>query len=207
MVENQRSPVAPKVSLDDQEVRERVLAAAAALFYAHGITAVGIDDIRAASGIPLKRLYQCFRSKEQLVEAYLTRRDQQWLADLERCVDRYADPGQRVLAVFTFLAEWFTAPGFRGCAFINAFGELADGSGPATQLTRLHKRRLRRYLAQLTEQAGAAHPARLAAQLLILMDGAIVSAATGANARAAADARAAAAVLLDAGQRARPSPV
>jgi AcrR family transcriptional regulator len=186
--------------VDDREVRERLLRAAADLFYRHGVAAVGMDDIRAASGVPLKRLYQSFSSKDRLVEAYLSRRDEQWLAALAQRVERVRDPRQRVLAAFSFLAEWFATPGFRGCAFINAFGELGgrDGrAGQAASIARLHKKRLRRYLAGLAADAGAAAPGALGAQLLILMDGAIVSAATGANARAAADARAAARALLD----------
>ena len=183
--------------VDDQEVRERLLRAAAELFYSHGIAAVGMDDIRTASGIPLKRLYRCFPSKDRLVETYLSRRDEQWLAALAQRVGRARDPRQRVLAAFSFLAEWFATPDFRGCAFINAFGELGGRAGPVTSIAQLHKKRLRRYLTGLAADAGAAAPSVLGAQLLILMDGAIVSAATGANAGAAADARAAALALLD----------
>jgi AcrR family transcriptional regulator len=182
--------------MNDEEARERLLMAAGQLFYSRGIHAVGMDDIRDAAGLPLKRIYQYFPSKDQLAEAYLTRRDEHWLTALALRVDRRRDPRQRVLAVFAFLGDWFATPDFRGCAFINAFGELGSSSVTAAQITRRHKQRLRRYLAGLAADAGAARPAPLAAQLLMLMDGAIVSAATGTNPRAAADARAAAGTLL-----------
>jgi uncharacterized protein len=65
-------------------------------------------------------------------------------------VDRHADPRQRVLAVFGFLAEWFAEPGFRGCAFINAFGELSSESRIVSRLTLDHKARLLRYLTGLS---------------------------------------------------------
>jgi AcrR family transcriptional regulator len=174
-----------------------VLAAAGQLFYARGVTAVGMDDIRDSSGVPLKRLYQCFPSKDLLVEAYLGRRDEQWMAALARCVGRYRDPRTRLLAPFTFLGEWFASAGFRGCAFINAFGELGGSSERVTGLVRQHKQGLRRYLTGLAAEAGARRPSALAAQLLVLMEGAIVVAATGTSARAAADARSAARALLD----------
>ncbi len=182
--------------MEEQEAHERVLAAAGHLFYARGIQAVGMDDIRAESGVSLKRLYQCFPSKDQLVGAYLARRDEQWLAALSARVGRARQPRQRVLAVFAFLEEWFAEPGFRGCAFINAAGELGSVSGTVAEITRLHKRKLRRYLAALAADAGAADPSALAAGLLLLMDGAIVAAATGAFPRPAAHARAAARGLL-----------
>ena len=184
--------------MDDQEVRERLLTAAGRLYYARGIQTVGMDDIRAESGVPLKRLYQCFPSKDRLVEAYLIRRDEQWLAALAAREERSRQPRQRVLAVFSFLAEWFAEPGFRGCAFINAAAELGGVSARVAGISRQHKRKLRRYLAGLAASAGAADPAALAAELLLLMDGAIVAATTGATAQPAAHARAAARRLLDA---------
>src|ERR1039457_5082714 len=134
--------------MNDLQTRDHLLATAAGLFYERGIQAVSIDEIRTASGTSLRRLYQCYPSKEHLVEAYLERRDRIWQASLESYVDRYADPGQRVLAVFGFLAEWFAEPGFRGCAFINAFGEMSSGSravrrpppGPTAHTTRVFSR-------------------------------------------------------------------
>lgn len=182
----------------ERQARERVLAAAADLFYARGVAAVGMDEIRQSAGVPLRRLYQCFPSKDDLVRAYLVRRDEQWLAALQRRCERGRDPRRRLLAAFSFLQEWFDAPDFRGCAFINAFGELGGQSSAVTAITRQHKRRLRRYLAGLAAEAGAASPAELANQLLMLMDGAIVAAAAGVSTRAAADARAAARRLLEA---------
>jgi AcrR family transcriptional regulator len=182
--------------MNDLQTRDHLLATAAGLFYERGIQAVSIDEIRTASGTSLRRLYQCYPSKEHLVEAYLEQRDRIWQASLESYVDRHADPGQRVLAVFGFLAEWFAEPGFRGCAFINAFGELSSGSRTVSRLTRDHKARLLRYLTGLAVAAGATAPQVLAGQLLILVDGAIVSAATGANLHAAAHARDAARPLL-----------
>lgn len=184
--------------MGDQEARERVLAAAGPLFYRRGFTAVGMDDIRDASGVSLKRLYLCFPSKDRLVEAVLTRRDDQWMAALAQQVDRHGDPRLRLLAVFSFLRDWFASPGFRGCAFINAFGELGSRSPAVAEIARLHKLRLRGYLAQLAAEAGVPDPAVLAGQLLVLMDGAIVVAATGTSTQAAEYARQAAQALLDA---------
>jgi hypothetical protein len=62
----------------------------------------------------LKRLYQCFPSKDRLVEAYLDRRDEQWMAALARCVGRHRNPRTRLLAPFTFLGEWFDSADLRG---------------------------------------------------------------------------------------------
>ncbi|MFD0719603.1 TetR/AcrR family transcriptional regulator [Streptomyces globosus] len=132
--------------MDDEEARTRLLDAAEALFYAEGIQAVGMDRIRAESGVPLKRLYKLFPAKEALVAGYLERRDRRWTGSLREAVA--AAPADPVGAVFDWLAAWFSEPGFRGCAFLNAYGELGAG-GPAAVLdpVRRHKAGLRALLA------------------------------------------------------------
>src|SRR5580704_18162446 len=55
------------------ETRELVLDAAEDLFYWHGITATGVDRIATAAGIAPTTLYRLFRSKDELVAAYVDR--------------------------------------------------------------------------------------------------------------------------------------
>lgn len=75
--------------------------AAEDFFYARGIQAVTMDEIRAASGVSLKRLYALFPSKSALVHACLEARDARWRARLAAYVDsRPGPPQDRVLAVF-----------------------------------------------------------------------------------------------------------
>ncbi|QFG24006.1 TetR/AcrR family transcriptional regulator [Actinomadura sp. WMMB 499] len=174
--------------MDRQEAETRLLDAAEALFYRRGVQAVGMDDLRAASGVSLKRLYGTFPSKEALVTAYLERRDLRWTADLEGHVAaRRDDP---VAAVFDWLGKWFASDGFHGCAFINAYGELGDGSAPVAAAARAHKERLHRLMRGLVGDDA------LAAQLVMLVDGAIVSASMNGDPGAAATAGAAAGVLV-----------
>lgn len=152
--------------MDDDAARARLLDAARDLFYARGIQAVGMDAIRDASGVPLKRLYQLFPAKEQLVEAYLDRRDRRWPARLAAYVERRPDPRQRILAVSDWLQAWFSEPGFRGCAWINGYGELGPTSPAAAAQTRWHKEAFRAYLRDLA--AAAALPEPVADSLYLL---------------------------------------
>src|SRR6266540_4039281 len=96
--------------MDSAVAREQALDAAEKLFYGRGIQTVGMDDIRSTSGVSLKRLYQLFPAKEQLVEAYLERRDIRWRQRLAAHVDRQTDPERRILAVFDWLGQWFGEP-------------------------------------------------------------------------------------------------
>ncbi|UBU12704.1 TetR/AcrR family transcriptional regulator [Nonomuraea gerenzanensis] len=164
------------------EHAERLLTAAGELFYRRGIQAVGMDDVRAASGVSLKRLYQCFPSKEALVVAYLERRDERWMDSLTSYVAGHDD---QVGAVFGWLERWFGEEDFRGCGFVNAYGELGATSEAVAEVVRGHKRRLRAYLRGLVADDLTAE------QLLVLVDGATVTAMVDPE-RGAAAARAAA---------------
>ena len=173
---------------------DEVLEAADRLFYRHGVQAVGMDALRREAGVSLRRLYALYRSKDALVAAYLDGRDRRWRAWLREAVEaRSPDPAGRPLAVFDALEEWFSGPDFRGCALVNAVAELGDSSASVRRQAEEHKRGVRAYLAELLRGGGRdGDPEAGAADLLLLVDGAIAQAALGdrdAAARAAALAR------------------
>ncbi|MYV51405.1 TetR/AcrR family transcriptional regulator [Streptomyces sp. SID3212] len=184
---------------DTAAARSRALDAAEQLFYGRGIQTVGMDDIRGASGVSLKRLYQLFPAKEQLVEAYLERRDLVWRRRLADRVEQESDPRERVLAVFDHLHAWFGEPGFRGCAWINAYGELGATSARVAAQARTHKTAFLHYLEGLAADAGL--PAGTAGHLLLLAEGAMVTAGVFGTSEPARQAREAAALLMAAADR------
>ena len=61
-----------------QTPRDKLLAAATALFCQRGITAVGVDSIVEKAGTAKTTLYKLFGSKEQLVEEVLAAEGQAW---------------------------------------------------------------------------------------------------------------------------------
>ncbi|MEV1129520.1 TetR/AcrR family transcriptional regulator [Agromyces sp. NPDC049794] len=189
-------------AIDADDDRASLVAAASELFYAHGIQAVGMDTVRAASGVPLKRVYRAFRSKDDLVEATLRDRDAGIAASVRRFLDaRSGDsPTERVLAVFDWLHEWFAEDSFRGCAFVNAFGELGDDAAPVAEAVRDHKRAFRSVLRRLVDELGlsADDADALAERLYIVANGAMVTAPITGSPATAAEAKAVARVLVEA---------
>ncbi|SEB26171.1 MULTISPECIES: TetR/AcrR family transcriptional regulator [unclassified Mycobacterium] len=179
---------------DEQKSRDReaLLDAAEALFYERGIQAVGMDDIRAAAGIALKRIYGLFATKEDLVVAVLQRRDRRWRGSLADYVEQHADPRERVLAVFDWLGQWFAEPDFRGCAWINAYGELGATSPAVLAEVRAHKQAFHDQIAGWVTAGTDAAPE----PLCLLAEGAIVTAAITGDAKAAQRAREASKSLL-----------
>ncbi|MGV9704931.1 TetR/AcrR family transcriptional regulator [Streptomyces sp. NPDC003483] len=182
------------------QAREQALDAAEQLFYARGVQAVGMDDIRGASGVSLKRLYQLFPAKELLVEAYLERRDVRWRRRLAEHVDWYGEPERRLLAVFDWLRLWFGEPDFRGCAWINAHGELGAASPRVGEQVRAHKKAFRDFLGGLVHDAGL--PDALADQVYLLAEGAMVTAGVTRGTAAAEQAATAVATLVSSARHA-----
>jgi len=103
------------VVADDDALRERVLDAADALYYARGIQAVGMDELRTAAGVPLKRLYRLFGSKDAIVAEVLRRRHVQWEQGLTAAVVAAGSPRDRLLAIYDYLAGWFGQGDVHGC--------------------------------------------------------------------------------------------
>ncbi|ACQ78400.1 transcriptional regulator, TetR family [Beutenbergia cavernae DSM 12333] len=180
--------------MDSTTAEQKLLDAADALFYDRGINAVSMDAIREVSGVSLKRTYQLFPSKEHLVEAVLRVRDTAIRQDLAAYTSARTTPTEQILAVFDYLYDWFSTPEFRGCAFINSFAELRGSSPGVVDVVRTHKRAVADLIAVLVAEAG--RPTTLAGQLLILANGAMVTAAIADSPQPAREARDAAERLL-----------
>ena len=155
--------------------RERLIEAASRLFCRYGINAVGVDTVVAEAGTAKATLYKAFGSKEKLVEAVLEREGRQWrdwfLAGLDSGEDASVD---RLRRIFPLLGEWFAQDRFYGCPFINAIGEHDKAEDRLRAITIAHKKAVLGRIESLALEAGAADPNRLAHQLGLLIDGAIV---------------------------------
>jgi AcrR family transcriptional regulator len=185
-------------------VRERLLEAAEALVYAGGIHATGVDAIVRESSTTRKSFYTYFESKDALIAAALARRHERWMNwFIEGTRQSGKTARAQLLGMFDVLREWFSSPGFHGCAFLNASGEIGAPDDPIRVVAREHKVQLLRFVETLfneflVETGGPVREApSLARQWLILIDGAIGVALVSGMPNAAGDARAAAERLLD----------
>lgn len=178
--------------------RERILDTARTLFYRRGVNNVGIDEIIAESGVAKATLYKHFPGKDALILEYMRQGDRRWTAWLRGRVEELSpDPAGRLLAVFGALEEWFGLPHFRGCLLTNVVTALPDPT-PARALLAAHKAAVRAYFEELAAQADARDPARLADEVLLLMEGATAVARADQDPAAARRAQVVARTLLTA---------
>lgn len=159
---------------ENRPTKERILDAANRLFYAEGIRAVSVDAISVKAGLTKKTLYYHFKSKDDLIEAYLAARDQPNL-DLYRKWFAEADGAlpDKIEAIFIKLANSARHPKWKGCGFLRTAAELANMPGhPAMVVGATHKKKFEAWLAEVFTDHRTATPLELARHVVLLMDGA-----------------------------------
>ncbi|MFK0692063.1 TetR/AcrR family transcriptional regulator [Mesorhizobium sp. IMUNJ 23033] len=154
--------------------RKRIVDAATKLFYAEGIGRVSVDAVAEKAGLTKRTLYYHFKSKDDLIAAYLDGRDQPnikqmagWFEAAEGSIER------KVEAIFTNLARVARHPKWKGCGFLRTAAELAAMPGhPAVKTGSRHKKNFETWLAGELSSHGVGEPQVLAREIVLLMDGA-----------------------------------
>jgi AcrR family transcriptional regulator len=179
------------------DARERILATAYELFSRRGIRDVGIDEVIQRAGVAKATLYRHFPSKDDLVMAFLERREERWtLAWVEaEAKRRGTTPEDQLLAIFELFDEWFHREDFEACSFINVLLEMGPEHRVGQASVR-HLASIRSIVGRLADEAGLRDPASFAHSWHILMKGSIVAAAEG-DAEAAKRARSMARLLIE----------
>lgn len=159
---------------DSTQTRDRILDAANRLFYGEGIRAVSIDAVAEKAGLTKRTLYYHFKSKDELVAAYLTSRDQpnlslfrKWFEDADGSLP------YKIAAIFENVAKSARHPRWNGCGFLRTAAELANMPGhPAIKVGAAHKKKFEGWLAEVFEAEGIDNAAPLSRHIVLLMDGA-----------------------------------
>ncbi len=189
-----KSP-APKAS-------DRILQTADELFYRHGTRAIGVDEIVAKAGATKPSLYRAFGSKDQLIAACMARQGERLWSDFDAAIEAHPDdPRAQVLAYMEAVAGQADRKRHRGCGLTNAIVENPEREHPGRVVAVGHKDMLRQRLRALTKAMGARKSKKLADSLLLLIEGAFITAQIfGADGPAGA-ARGAAEALIEAHTR------
>jgi AcrR family transcriptional regulator len=161
---------------DAVDVRERILETASGLFYREGVRAVGVDLVVAEAGVAKTSLYRHFRTKDDLIAAFLKREDEDFWRTWGEVADQHRDdPAGELQAHMDWIGERVGRPNYRGCPQLNVAAEFPQADHPARQVATAHKLELRRRLFDIAERLGVARAETLAGQLAVLINGAFVS--------------------------------
>ncbi|MFE5478213.1 TetR/AcrR family transcriptional regulator [Nocardia sp. NPDC055165] len=156
--------------------RERLLDTATRLFYAEGVHTVGIDRIIAEAGIAKATFYRHFKSKDDLVVAYLQR---EYARQREALESVEGEGFAAIATTFDALRDISCGPGFRGCPFLNAAVEFTDPAHPVRRVVDDYRTWFRELMAEHLRAGGHSAPGDAARALLLTRDGVTISGGVG----------------------------
>lgn len=173
--------------MNDKTARQKILDAAATLFYNDGITATGINTVTAKADVAKMSLYNNFSSKGELVDAYIAARHQEWLDLYQKRLEKIKTAKEAILAVFDAYqdhAEFAYEKGFRGCGLLNAAAEFpANSSG--RNAVRQHKEQVETIVAEHLNRLlkDSQRVSYIASQLSFLLEGSMARAGLEGSSR------------------------
>lgn len=176
--------------------KQRILDSAYELFARRGIRDVGVDELIQTSGVAKATFYKHFKSKDEVVLAYLSRWFEERTQAIEQAVARYGDrDGGAVLTIFDVFDDWFRQGAVQVSSFLHVMMEMGS-EHPLGKAAVSYLEKTRQQVADLAESAGLREPHEFAWSIHILCKGAIVADAEG-DAHAARRARRMARILMD----------
>jgi AcrR family transcriptional regulator len=175
-----QEPVMPKsaatADLGAIDLRKKILETASDLFYRLGVRAVGVDLVVEKAGVAKTSLYRHFRTKDDLIAAFLEREDLDFWRTWDRVAALHAKDAKAELdAQLGWIGERVGKQNYRGCPQINVAAEFPEADHPARKVAKAHKRELRRRLKVIAERLKVAATDELAGQLAVLINGGFVS--------------------------------
>src|SRR3712207_5361934 len=98
---------------DKASTRDRLLDAAAELFYREGVS-TGVEALCRTAGVSKRSMYQLFASKDEVLAASLERRAPDYAARLLPAPEDGRTPRERILHVFERLEAVSGEPAYLG---------------------------------------------------------------------------------------------
>ena len=174
------------------DIKAQIVSSAESLFDRHGFTATGMDRLTEAAGVSSRTLYKHIGGRAALIAAVLEERERRFFSRLKvRSVD----------ALFAALEEWTRSEGARGCLFLRAQGETGGDTPEVSGAVAAYRQKLRQLMMRVVaNEIGRNGREALADHLLLLFEGA-TSVASYRGVEAIANARVAAAILVERARR------
>lgn len=155
------------------EARERLLRTAGQLFYTEGIHTVGVDRLVTEAKVTNATFYRHFRGKDELTVAYVEGVDRAVRAQVDALVATAAPTADILRGIGASLAEQIGAPGYRGCAFLNAAAEFPDPGHPVHRAVVEHREWFLRTITALFAEIAVASAEHAGRHFVMLRDGAM----------------------------------
>jgi AcrR family transcriptional regulator len=153
-------------------IRQRVVETASRLFYKQGYANTGINQIIEESGVVKSSVYTAFRTKEDILMAYLESAGVATDNALQAAAGLSDNPKDQVLAVFDYLAQLVQEPAYYGCHFLNIISEVPYEAERVIKQIQKQKNGVRNLFANLLKPIDKQH---LADDVYLLFEGALIA--------------------------------
>ncbi|MBF7690393.1 TetR/AcrR family transcriptional regulator [Acinetobacter pollinis] len=150
-----------------------ILYKAIELFNQFGYASVGIDRIISESKVAKMTFYKYFPSKDNLITECLLERDRLIRESIQSSLEENQDSYFKLKTIFDWFEKWFYQEDFHGCMFIKALDELPHHPDSQT-ISKAHKQWLTDTIEQLLQEMNVVDNHKLAIQIRLLLDGAII---------------------------------
>ncbi len=199
---NAQSNAAPGLRAT-QRPRDRILSAACELFYRGGINPVSVDAIAEAALTNKMTLYRHFKSKDELILAYVKQLASEGDGVWQRITKAHpSDPELRLSAWISHVDDVLMNKFARGCPLANAAVEL-HAAHPGRAVIEAYKSRKRDHLVKLFRDVQFRDPDILADEVFLMFEGARVNIQCGGKVPASRVVRMLRAVLSTAPRKSR----
>lgn len=153
-------------------IRGTVIDTASRLFYKQGYGNTGINQIIEESGVVKSSVYTAFRTKEDILMAYLETAGAATDKALQAAADQFSTPKERVLAVFDYLTRLVQEKEYYGCQFLNIISEIPPEAERVIKQIQKQKNGVRSLFTRILEPIGKQD---LADDVYVLFEGALAA--------------------------------
>lgn len=162
-----------------EKVRDRIIRVASELFYKQGYNSTGINQIIAEADIAIGSLYNHFASKNDLLQAYLIKEENEWFEGLEKNIATISVPKEKILAIIDFRKKLQQSSKFAGCHFIKIVSEIGDGNTTVSNFVKNHKEKQKAVIINMVKEYNKldqlSEPDLIAENIFLLIEGAVVT--------------------------------
>jgi len=159
--------------------KQRILDTANELFYSEGIRLVGVDRLISASEVTKATFYKHYRSKDNLIIAYISNRHAHDKDVAEQLIRESAGALEAINGIVALIVASLQRPGFRGCVYLNAAAEYPNHDDPVRQLVESHRDWYSTMIEDLLARAGHPLPGEGADEFVVARDGAMTGGYAG----------------------------
>ncbi|MEJ5104545.1 TetR/AcrR family transcriptional regulator [Chryseobacterium sp. MYb328] len=162
-----------------EKVRDRIIRVASDLFYKQGYNSTGINQIIAEADIAIGSLYNHFASKNDLLQAYLIKEEQNWFEGLEKSITSISDPKEKIEAIIDYRKKLQQSSKFSGCHFIKIVSETGDGNAAVSGFAKNHKEKQKIVISDIVKEYNELYqlsdPDLITENIFLLIEGAVVT--------------------------------